>query len=231
MKKLILKKKYSNYLKMLLFLIIIVSLGNVTYRKYQEHILKKEMNTLIEQDFTKEDWSIETTTIGNYQRVEQSMKRYLKDYSDKVKKVAEIMYDEKLKSILSAENYQQDGPLFTNTLKYLTTTKEEFNQQMTDLMKLTNEETIELYMDKRLPLYYQNIYKNYLLKGSFNNQRNKNIKELKQSSEKMNQLLDQETEVINFLATCQSWTVKEDKIIFSREEDLTTYNSMINKIS
>lgn len=231
MKKLILKKKYSNYLKMLLFLIIIVSLGNVTYRKYQEHILKKEMNTLIEQDFTKEDWSIETTTIGNYQRVEQSMKRYLKDYSDKVKKVAEIMYDEKLKSILSAENYQQDGPLFTNTLKYLTTTKEEFNQQMTDLMKLTNEETIELYMDKRLPLYYQNIYKNYLLKGSFNNQRNKNIKELKQSSEKMNQLLDQETEVINFLATCQSWTVKEDKIIFSREEDLATYNSMINKIS
>lgn len=231
MKKLILKKKYSNYLKMLLFLIIIVSLGNVTYRKYQEHILKKEMNTLIEQDFTKEDWSIEITTIGNYQRVEQSMKRYLKDYSDKVKKVAEIMYDEKLKSILSAENYQQDGPLFTNTLKYLTTTKEEFNQQMTDLMKLTNEETIELYMDKRLPLYYQNIYKNYLLKGSFNNQRNKNIKELKQSSEKMNQLLDQETEVINFLATCQSWTVKEDKIIFSREEDLATYNSMINKIS
>lgn len=231
MKKLVLKKKYSNYLKIVLILIIIISLINVTYRKYEEHILKKEMNTLIEQDLTKNSFNTSSKTIGNYQIVEQSMKRYLSDYSTKAKKVLSIINDERLKSILSAQNYRQDGPTFITTLAYLETTQQEFSQEMTNLIKLTNKKTIEIYMDKSLPNYYQKVYKSYMLEDLFQQEIKKNTEDLKKSYDNINQLIEQEREVVNFLITCKTWTVKEDKIIFSKEEDLVTYNTMISKLS
>ena len=62
----------------------------------------------------------ETITTGDYATVEKAMKSYLKDSFDNMVRIAELLNDERITGILTAENYQEDGPNFVETKAYIT---------------------------------------------------------------------------------------------------------------
>lgn len=64
-----------------------------------------------------------TLTKGDYKVVEQAFKQYLKDSFDNSLQIAEILNDEKITTLLTAENYKEDGKDFTESKEYIATTK------------------------------------------------------------------------------------------------------------
>lgn len=218
-------------MKLLLVCVIFFAIGNVVYRKHEEKKFQEEMNKLINKNLTADTFNTPLKTDGTYKKIEKIIKNYLNMYSMKARKVLEIMNDEKLKSILSYENYIADGPLFTNTLEYLTTKKENFNKEIEELIILTKKENILKKIDKKYSPYYRNLYTQYMLGSDFQAEIEKSITELKLSRENINNLIDKEKKVIDFLVQCKEWTMKETKIMFYKQDDLNTYNTLIGEVA
>ncbi len=218
-------------MKLLLVCVIFFAIGNVVYRKHEEKKFQEEMNKLINKNLTTDTFNTPPKTDGTYKKIEKMIKNYLNMYSMKARKVLEIMSDEKLKSVLSYENYIADGPSFTNTLEYLTTKKETFNKEMEELIILTKKETILKKIDKKYSPYYRDLYTQYMLGSDFQAEIEKSITELKLSRENINNLIDKEKKVIDFLVQCKEWTMKETKIMFYKQDDLNTYNTLIGEVA
>ncbi len=232
MDKINFRKIFLNIFKIVLAVIILFAIINVSYRKYEEKILKDDVAKLVVKDFTTDDVNIEIKTVFKYREVVEIMQEYLKTYSDNVKEVLQLINDNKLKSILSAENYASDGPTFTNTINYLTTTKEKINNSMENLIKLTKEEAILSYINNSLLSdYYKNLYNKYMLSYEIRQEIDLNVDELKKSLENVNTLIDKERAVIEFLINCKNWTIKDNSILFLYEADLLKYNSLIGEIN
>ena len=81
-----------------------------------------------------------------------------------------------------------------------------------------------------LDSYYQKIYNQYMLESNFKDSIDEQVTKLNQASNNINFLVDQQLKVINFLKVNRSWIVKGEQIIFSKEEDLATYNHLISEI-
>lgn len=232
MKKLVSKIKSFGFLKVVLIIIVIVAVINVCYRKYEEKILRDEMNRIMEIDLTKANFDSSTKTIANYQRVEKAIKHYLNDYSNQTKEILTIIDDENLRSVLSASNYINDGPNFSNTVVYLTTSKEKINQGVEKLSNLSKKSSISSYIQsEHFSRYYQNIYNEYMVNGSFSSVFDDNMASIKQSSKNIIHLIDHQIKVLQFLSSNNDWTVKDEQIIFSKQEDLDLYNLLINEIA
>ena len=90
-----------------------------------------------------------TVTTGDYAKIEVACKQYLTDLLDRQEKIKQILEDEELTKILSAENYQADGPEFVNTKQYITTTKTNLNQYMGELIQLLSKEKMVSYIEKQ----------------------------------------------------------------------------------
>lgn len=231
MNKINFKKIFLNIFKILLVAIILFAVINVSYRKYEEKILKEDVSKLISRNFTADDINIEIKSVFKYKEIVEIMQKYLSDYSNTVKEVLQIVNDDKLKSILSAENYASDGPLFTNTISHLTTTKNKINDSLNSLDKFTKEEIILSYINNSLLSdYYKNLYNKYMLSYEFKQEIDRSVEELKKSLENITTLIDKERAVIDFLINCKNWTIKDNSILFLYETDLLKYNSLIGEM-
>lgn len=225
-------KKCFGFVRVILIIIVVVALCNVCYRKYEEKILKDEIMELMEKDFNQDNFNTPIKTSGNYAIVEESIKQFFTHYSKEIKDLLVIVNDEKIKSMLSANNYTSDGPEFVNTVSYLTTAKENINKGMGRLINLVSKDNINLYVKKtNLSSYYQKIYNSYILGDTFSKIVDDDMNKLKQSNRNINLLIDQELKVINFLINNKNWIVRDEQVIFAREDDLITYNNLINEIS
>ena len=72
--------------------------------------------------------------------------------------------DTKLQSILTTENYNQDGPDFAESISYINTTKEEFNNIADKLLDLLSKENIESRIENEdISDYYKDLYKGYFI--------------------------------------------------------------------
>lgn len=217
--------------KILIIIIIVFSALNYIYIKHEENILNKEFKILTKKDFEKDNYDTPIVTIGNYEEVEKSIKLYLTDYSNKYKTVSKLINDDKIKTILSAENYLNDEPSFVNSKKYVDNYKEKFNNEINDLMTLNSKKKINSYInDKHLNIYYKNLYKKLMYSPNMQKELNSSNDYLKIANDNVNNLLETEYNVISFLANCKSWSVRKNQIIFTSGEDLNTYNSLIERI-
>ena len=104
-----------------------------------------------------------TVTRGDYAVVEQSFKQYLKDNFDVSMKIADILNDEKLTTILTADNYKQDGKDFVETKNYISTTRDQLETYKTEYKDFFTEDKVMSYInDKNLDSYYTDLYKQEL---------------------------------------------------------------------
>lgn len=171
-----------------------------------------------------------TVTRGDYAVVEQSFKQYLKDNFDVSMKIADILNDEKLTTILTADNYKQDGKDFVETKNYISTTRDQLETYKTEYKDFFTEDKVMSYInDKNLDSYYTDLYKQELV-GDIESDNETEVVE--SAINDVIGILDIYEEVINFLVDNQnSWNVQDDTIDFTSESLQNQYNSLIDKLS
>ena len=101
----------------------------------------------------------QTITTGDYAVVEKAFKSYLRDSFDNSIQIADILNDDKITTLLTAENYREDGKDFTESKNYITTTRttlEECKQKYTEY--LTKDKAMSYINDKGLDSYYVDLY-------------------------------------------------------------------------
>ena len=170
-----------------------------------------------------------TVTTGDYAKIETACKQYLTDILAQQEKIKQILEDEKLTKILSAENYQVDGPEFVSTKEYITTTRTNLNKYTEELTQLISEEKILSYAENQgmdstdIEIYRQE------LTGQINEEESKN--ELKSSVSEITKILDIAEKVIDFLIQNKThWVVEEENIIFDNQQLSDKYNTFISEL-
>lgn len=202
----------------------------------QEEKLKQELeeiNELVNKeniDVNKvEEILNRTVTSGDYSIVEASFKTYLSDIFDNVFGIMDILNSDKLVSILTVENYQNDGPSFEETKVYLTETKAKLEEYKNNYYNLLNEEKAMSYINnKKLDDYYTSLYKNEYIGDIKNDQKDNTIED---SINQVLELLDISEHVINFLnENSNSWHIEKDEIVFDTDNLRDKYLELINEI-
>ena len=169
----------------------------------------------------------ETITTGDYATVEKAMKSYLKDSFDNMIRIAELLNDEKITGILTAENYQEDGPDFVETKAYITSTIQELETRKNSYQEyLTEEKAMSYIENKGLDDYYIDFYKTEIVKDMESDDTT-----VADSIDGVIEILRNSEKVIDFLITNKdNWKIENDSVVFSNEDLSNQYINLISQI-
>ncbi len=168
-------------------------------------------------------------TTGDYAIVEGAFKTYLRENFDNSLQIAEILNDEKITTLLTAENYQEDGKDFTESKNYITTTREQLENCKTKYTEfLTEEKAMSYINDKGLDSYYTDLYKQEFV-GDIETAGNDDTVE--NSIDEIISILNTSEKVLNLLSENQdSWEMNGESILFNNENISNQYDELINSL-
>lgn len=168
-------------------------------------------------------------TTGDYAIVENAFKTYLRENFDNSLQIAEILNAEKITTLLTAENYKEDGKDFTESKNYITTTREQLENCKTKYTEfLTEEKAMSYINDKGLDSYYTDLYKQEFV-GDIESTQNDNTVE--SSIDEIISILNTSEKVLNLLSENQdSWEMNGENIVFSNENISNEYDELINSL-
>ena len=223
-----------------LLIIIVIALVGVGYFVFtdmmQEDKLKTELSELndlvnaenIDMDAINEKLDRRITT-GDYEKVEDAYKSYLRDNFDNSIQIANILNDEKITTLLTVENYESDGKDFTESKEYITntrTTLEECKNKYTEF--LTEEKAMSYINDKGLDSYYTDLYKNEFIGDMSSASQDTTVQD---SIDEVIGILNTSEEVLNLLSENQdSWEIDGENISFNSESLSNQYDELINSL-
>jgi len=231
------KKNIFIIIGVVILLLLVPIIYGVVKDLKQEDTLKKELDTLyevtnkepIDRNEVNKILDRTVTTSSDYKKVEIAYKKYTRDCFSILTDIMDVLEDNRLVEVLTAENYQQDGKDFTETKKYLKETKEKLQRVIKNYNEYFTEEKAMSYLDKNLDSYYQDFYKDEVV-GNLD--KTKEDDEVISSINDLITLIDQETDVINFLVTNKdAWTIEDSAISFTTDDLIDAYNNLIGKIS
>lgn len=169
-----------------------------------------------------------TVTTGDYAKVEDAFKSYLKDSFDNSIEIANLINDEKITTLLTADNYKTDGKDFTESKNYISTTRqklEECKEKYSEYM--TKEKAMSYIEDKGLDSYYVDLYEQEYV-GDMDSAKDTTVED---SIDEIISLLDTSEKVLNLLSNNQdTWNVEGDNIVFSNDSIRNQYDELINSI-
>ena len=231
------KKKILIVLGVILLLFICLIAYYVVVDLNQEKKLKKELDEIYEMT-NQENIDVDKiyerldkiVTKDDYAKVEEAFKQYLKDNFDNSLKIAEILSDERLVTILTANNYLEDGKEFIETKKYIETTRNELENCKQKYNEFFTEEKAMSYIEnKNLDSYYVDLYKDEFV-GDIESENDD--KTVENSINDIIELLDISEEVINLLANNpDSWEINGEYIECNNNSLSEQYDELINKLS
>ena len=223
-----------------LLIIIVIALVGVGYFVFtdmmQEDKLKTELSELndlvnaenINMDAVNEKLNRRITT-GDYEKVEDAYKSYLRDNFDNSIQIANILNDEKITTLLTVENYESDGKDFTESKEYITntrTTLEECKNKYTEF--LTEEKAMSYINDKGLDSYYTDLYKNEFIGDMSSASQDTTVQD---SIDEVITILNTSEEVLNLLSENQSaWEIDGENISFNSESLSNQYDALVNSL-
>ena len=221
-------------------IIIVIALVVIGYFVFsdmmQEDKLKTELTEIyqltnaetIDMDAINERLN-RTITKGDYAVVEEAFKTYLKDNFDNSIEIANILNDEKITSLLTVENYKEDGKDFTESKSYITatrTTLENCKEKYTEF--LTEEKAMSYINDKGLDSYYTDLYKEEFV-GDMETSESDGIVE--SSIDEVISILNTSEEILNLLSENKdSWEIDGEIIVFSSESLSDEYNELVDAL-
>lgn len=169
-----------------------------------------------------------TVTTGDYAKVEEAFKSYLRDSFNNSIEIADLINDERITTLLTAENYKTDGKDFTESKNYISTTKqklEEYKEKYSEYM--TKEKAMSYIEDKGLDSYYVDLYEQEYV-GDMESAKDTTVED---SIDEIISLLDTSEKVLNLLSNNQdTWNVEGDNIVFSNDSIRNQYDELINSI-
>lgn len=223
-----------------LLIIIVIALVGVGYFVFtdmmQEDKLKTELSELndlvnaenIDMDAINEKLDRRITT-GDYEKVEDAYKSYLRDNFDNSIQIANILNDEKITTLLTVENYESDGKDFTESKEYITNTRETLEDCKTKFTEfLTEEKAMSYINDKGLDSYYTDLYKNEFIGDMSLASKDTTVQD---SIDEVITILNTSEEVLNLLSENQdSWEIDGENISFNNESLSNEYDELINSL-
>lgn len=194
--------------------------------------LNNRFNELLEINFTSDDYDNKTTTGGKYKIVEKAMNSYFIEYSDKTKELLDIINSDRLKSLLSVDNYEKEEHQFNDSISYIDSTKEDLNTRFNELYSYSNEENIEKYIkDISNDPKVIELFNNYMLSIEAYNYFDDCNSLLKAKQNEVNNILDISKEVLVFLkANDGKWIIKDNQIQFANTSLKQQYDDYISKV-
>ena len=223
-----------------LLIIIVIALVGVGYFVFtdmmQEDKLKTELSELndlvnaenINMDAVNEKLNRRITT-GDYEKVEDAYKSYLRDNFDNSIQIANILNDEKITTLLTVENYESDGKDFTESKEYITntrTTLEECKNKYTEF--LTEEKAMSYINGKELDSYYTDLYKNEFIGDMSSATQDTTVQT---SIDEVIEILNTSEEVLNLLSENQNdWEIVGKSIVFSNDTISNKYDELIGSL-
>lgn len=223
-----------------LLIIIVIALVGVGYFVFtdmmQEDKLKTELSELndlvnaenINMDAVNEKLDRRITT-GDYEKVEDAYKSYLRDNFDNSIQIANILNDEKITTLLTVENYESDGKDFTESKEYITNTRETLEECKAKYTEfLTEEKAMSYINDKGLDSYYTDLYKNEFIGDMSSASQDTTVQD---SIDEVIGILNSTEEVLNLLSENQdSWKIDGENISFNSESLSNQYDELINSL-
>lgn len=223
-----------------LLIIIVIALIGVGYFVFtdmqQEERLKTELTELndlvnaenIDMDAINEKLDRRITT-GDYEKVEDAYKSYLRDNFDNSIQIANILNDEKITTLLTVENYESDGKDFTESKEYITNTRETLEECKAKYTEFLTEERAMSYInDKGLDSYYTDLYKNEFIGDMSSASQDTTVQD---SIDEVITILNTSEEVLNLLSENQnSWEIDGENISFNSESLSNQYDELVNSL-
>lgn len=223
-----------------IIIIVVLVIGLVGYYfvsdMMQENKLKEELTeisdltnaTTIDLDAINEKLDRIVTT-GDYAIVEEAFKSYLRDSLENSIQIANILNDEKITTLLTAENYKTDGKDFAESKNYIKNTREaleECKEKYTEF--LTEEKAMSYINNKNLDSYYVDFYKREFV-GDMEATENDGVVE--NSIDEIISILNTSEEVLNLLSDNQNeWEIDGESIAFSNDNLENEYDNLIAKL-
>ncbi len=227
------KKKILMVVGIIAFLFVTLIAYLVINDLREEKKLKQELNEITElvtdskADMQEVRKKLDTiVTKDDYAKVEKAAKRYLSDAFDNIVDMAVLLQDEKMTDILTVSNYNEDGPDFLRTKKYINDTKESLAECRDKYYEYFTEEKALSYIDtKNLDNYYIDFYKKEVIGDVSIEGKDKKIEN---SINEVIKMLDDEDKIIDFLiANKGKWNVSGNNIVFDTDEMVNEYNKML----
>lgn len=225
--------------KIILIIAIVVILAIIAIFAYsivselgQENKLNEEMNeisTIIaSNDYTEEEINKrldERVTDGDYGKVENAAKTYLKDVIKLNIELSQIVNNGELSTMLTSNNYQEDGPEFTKTKEYISSTTQRLEEMKQEYEEYMSTEKVMSYIEKEnVDEYYVELYKTIMGESSY--------EEISSSIDELIDVLNKSNDIIDFLIENKgSWEIQDDMIVFSTNEQIEEYNNLIAQLS
>lgn len=194
----------------------------------------KQINQLTNsKEFTieqLEEKTNQTITSGKYASAERAAKNYANDLFHKAFEIKTLLEDEKMAQLLTASNYQEDGPEFVETKKYLSETKQKLEEEKAQMLGYIEESKINSYIEKETSDAYSiELYKQLVAEDI--NMPEQEKKEFEKAIDKVISMLAIEEEVINFLVENKGkWQVKGEQVLFDSNSLVTEYNAFLTKL-
>lgn len=229
---------------LIVILILFLAFGGLVayyffHDRMQEQKLNKEFSE-IDQLMNEENSDQETlnkklntlVSSGDYAEIEQAFKNYLKDGLELTNRITTHLSDEKITTVLTAETYKTDGPEFVKTKEYLTTMKNNLEQDKKDYQEFFTEDKAMSYLNSdeiNLDSYYIDYYRDVFV-GDLESQAND--KTVENSIDEIINILNTYESVLTFLQTNQgNWTVEGETILFSNDELTNQYNQFVSSLA
>ena len=213
--------------------ILVIGIGAFAYFLISDLIeegkLKNEINNIsyvmAEGNFEDAKNMTKTrVTKGDYLKVEDAAKNYLAELIDSTSGLIEIANDERLVNMLTADNYIKDGPEFTNTKSFITEAKNKINESKEKSKDKFTRENMMSHLDQNLDSYYVDLYKELMGEADYES--------IETSLNEISNILENSEKVINFLVKNKDkWSVQNNTIIFTEDNLISEYNSLLSNMS
>ena len=166
---------------------------------------------------------------GDYLVVEKAVKQYLSDALVSMKELQSVVDDDRITTLLTIDNYAEDGPDFVNTKEYIQNTRTTLENLKNEFISYTTQEKMDEYIsDKGLDEYYIELY-NELMGGDEIMQAD--IEELESSLDSIINMLNNTEVVIDFLIENKdSWELQGENIVFFSNDLVNEYNELTSNI-
>lgn len=230
------KRKHS---LLLVFLVIVLTISHLTislisHMKDEENLrteIYQVLDLINTNDLTSAKKKL-TVTISknNYQKVEQAIKKYLTDVIEDIELLNKTLSSNDITTILTIESIKKQQDSLINIIEIITALKQELNSTTIKMITyLTNDKVMSYIENAKLDKYYLELYNEYVVVPQ-DNIRN-NINNLKMNVQSIINYLDTCEEIIIFLNNNRNyWSINEDKIIFTNDNLLNEYNTLIDKL-
>ena len=213
--------------------ILVIGIGAFAYFLISDLIeegkLKDEINNIsyvmAEGNFEDAKNMTKTrVTKGDYLKVEDAAKNYLAELIDSTSGLIEIANDERLVNMLTADNYIKDGPEFTNTKSFITEAKNKINESKEKSKDKFTQENMMSHLDQNLDSYYVDLYKELMGEADYES--------IETSLNEISNILENSEKVIKFLVKNKDkWSVQNNTIIFTEDNLISEYNSLLSNMS